>query len=181
MKYLLFCIFVVVPIAEIAMFIQVGDVIGLWPTIAIIIVTAFLGTALLRFQGLATLARAQGALNAGELPLESVIHGVFLLIAGLLLLTPGFITDFVGFLLFIPPLRLGIAQWVIHKFKNAKNIHIHQTFTAGSSTPTAGPGKPTDAPIIEGDFTIAEDETDVSSRLEETPEKGPSTTSPWKQ
>jgi len=179
LKYLLFGAFVIVPIAEIATFIQVGDVIGLWPTLGIILLTAFLGTGLLRFQGLATLNRAQTALNEGELPLTSVIHGVFLLVAGLLLLTPGFITDGVGFLLFIPPLRLLIAKWMIEKFKNSENIRV-QTTGPGSGNPASR----SSPPVIEGEFTVADEdgetENDASDR-QKSPENNSDTDSPWRQ
>ena len=179
MKYLLFGAFVIVPIAEIATFIQVGDVIGLWPTLGIILLTAFLGTGLLRYQGLATLNQAQTALNDGELPLTSVIHGVFLLVAGLLLLTPGFITDGIGFLLFIPPLRLLIAKWVIEKFKNSKNIHV-QTPGSGRNNPASG----SSSPVIEGEFTVAEDDdenTDDGPDRLKSSKNNPESDSPWRQ
>ena len=179
MKYLLFGAFVIVPIAEIATFIQVGDIIGLWPTLGIILLTAFLGTGLLRYQGLTTLSQAQTALNEGELPLTSVIHGVFLLVAGLLLLTPGFITDGVGFLLFIPPLRLLIAKWAIEKFENSKNIHV-QTTSSGSDNP----GRRSASPVIEGEFTVADEDgeraNDASDRLKPS-ENNPDPDSPWRQ
>jgi len=179
LKYLLFGAFVIVPIAEIATFIQVGDVIGLWPTLGIILLTAFLGTGLLRYQGLATLNQAQGALNEGELPLTSVIHGVFLLVAGLLLLTPGFITDGIGFLLFIPPLRLLIAKWAIEKFKNSKNIHV-QTSGPGSGNPASR----SSSPVIEGEFTVADEEgetaNDKPDRLKSS-KNNPESDSPWQQ
>lgn len=179
MKYLLFGAFVIVPIAEIATFIQVGNVIGLWPTLGIILLTAVLGTGLLRYQGLATLNQAQTALNEGELPLTSVIHGVFLLVAGLLLLTPGFITDGIGFLLFVPPLRLLIASWAIEKFKNSKNIHVQ----------SSGPGRGyaasrSSSPVIEGEFTVADENdekaNDTSDRLK-PPKNNPDPDSPWRQ
>lgn len=179
MKYLLFSAFVIVPIAEIATFIQVGDVIGLWSTLGIILLTAFLGTGLLRYQGLATLNQAQTALNEGELPLTSVIHSVFLLVAGLLLLTPGFITDGVGFLLFVPPLRLLIAKWAIEKFKASKNIHV-QTTGSGSSNPASRSA----SPVIEGEFTVAEEDDDIADggpdRLESS-KNNPDSNSPWRQ
>jgi len=179
LKYLLFGAFVIVPIAEIATFIQVGDIIGLWPTLGIILLTAFLGTGLLRYQGIATLNRAQASLNDGELPLTSVIHSVFLLVAGLLLLTPGFITDGVGFLLFIPPLRLLIARWVIEKIKNSKNIRV-QTTGPGSGSP-ADRSSP---PVIEGEFTVANDDSetanDASDRQKST-KNNSDTGSPWRQ
>jgi len=171
---LLFGVFVIVPIAEIATFIQVGDVIGLWPTLGIILLTAFLGTGLLRYQGMATLNQAQLSLNDGELPLTPVIHGVFLLIAGLLLLTPGFITDAVGFGLFIPPLRLFIAKWAIGKFKNSPH--------AGSQPNTTANGRPAgSSTIIEGEFTIADGEGDGAPGSEKSPKIGTGSNSPWKQ
>ena len=109
---ILFLLFVSVPVLEIALFIEVGGWIGLWPTLAIVVATAMAGTSLLRMQGLKVAADAQAALEKGNLPMEPVIHGVFLLVAGLLLLTPGFFTDAVGFSLFVPPVRLWLGKKV---------------------------------------------------------------------
>ena len=94
-----------VPIAEIAAFIAVGQWIGIGWTLLMILVTAVIGTVLLRVQGLGLLARAQGEVAAGRVPARELVHGVMLLVAGVLLLTPGFITDTLGFLLFVPALR----------------------------------------------------------------------------
>ena len=96
---------VVVPLAEIGVFIRVGGWIGLWPTLALIVLTAVAGTWLLRVQGLGLLSRAREQLDRGALPVFEVFSGVCLLIAGALLLTPGFITDAVGALLLVPPFR----------------------------------------------------------------------------
>ena len=85
--------FILVPIAEIAVFIQAGELIGLWPTIAAVILTAIIGTAMLRQQGIATLMRLRATVDRGEMPLREVFDGACLLIAGVLLLTPGFLTD----------------------------------------------------------------------------------------
>ena len=95
----------VVPILEIAVFVKVGGEIGLGPTIAIVILTAIAGTTLLRHQGLATLRKVQESLEAGIFPMTEVFDGICLLVAGALLLTPGFVTDAVGLLLFIPSVR----------------------------------------------------------------------------
>jgi len=177
LKYLLFGVFIIVPIAEIATFIQVGDVIGLWPTLGIILLTAFLGTGLLRYQGITTLNQAQASLNQGELPLTSVIHGVFLLVAGLLLLTPGFITDVVGFLLFIPPLRLVMAKWAIDKFKNSRQDRVHT-----NTPPGGGPARPSASPVIEGEFTVADDEdADSAPDSQKLPKSEAASDSPWQQ
>ncbi|MHA3979696.1 FxsA family protein [Halovulum sp. GXIMD14794] len=107
---LMFAAFVAVPIIEIALFIQVGGWIGLWPTLAIVVLTAIAGTALMRAQGMATLAELQRRMSAGENPTGLLAHGAMILVAGVLLLTPGFFTDTVGFLLLLPPVRRAIIR-----------------------------------------------------------------------
>jgi UPF0716 protein FxsA len=130
-------LFLAVPLTEIAVFIEVGGWLGLWPTLAVIVVTAVLGTALLRWQGLSTLARAQAALERGQLPLTEVFDGACLLVAGALLLTPGFVTDAVGGLLFLPPFRALLRGLIAHRL------------TAGMRAP--GPGQGPDE-VIEGEW-----------------------------
>ncbi|AJE44917.1 FxsA family protein [Celeribacter indicus] len=101
----LFALFVAVPIIEIALFIQVGGLIGLWPTLAIVIVTAFLGTWLVRQQGALALSQLRRSLNELNDPSEPLAHGAMILFSGALLLTPGFFTDSLGFLLLVPAFR----------------------------------------------------------------------------
>ncbi|MBO6624228.1 MAG: FxsA family protein, partial [Roseicyclus sp.] len=101
----LFVAFLMVPLIEIALFIQVGGLIGLWPTLGIVVLTAILGTWLVRSQGrqaLENLRRSFGALND---PTEPLAHGAMILFSGALLLTPGFFTDAVGFALLVPGVR----------------------------------------------------------------------------
>ncbi len=98
-------LFIAVPLAEIATFIVVGQQIGLWPTLATVVVTAIAGTGLLRAQGFAVLQRVGHSLQQNRLPVSEVFHGACLLIAGALLLTPGFLTDAIGFAMFVPALR----------------------------------------------------------------------------
>ncbi|WP_162654600.1 FxsA family protein [Lentilitoribacter sp. Alg239-R112] len=95
----------VVPISEIAVFILIGGQIGVFPTLVMIFVTAILGTFFLRQQGLGILQRLQNEQKAGRLPGRELVHGAMIMIAGVLLLTPGFVTDSIGFLLFFPPFR----------------------------------------------------------------------------
>ena len=109
MAFLFLIAFITVPVVEIAVFIQVGERIGLWPTIAIVILSAIMGTAMLRQQGLSVLFRIQENLAANRIPVQELFDGVCLVIAGALLLTPGFVTDSIGFLLFIAPLRRRMA------------------------------------------------------------------------
>ncbi len=105
MPLILFLIFIAVPVIEIAIFIQVGGLIGVWPTIAIVLGTAFLGASLLRLQGLQTWRRAEEAMRRGEPPVAEMLDGVFLFIAALLMVTPGLFTDAIGILFLIPPVR----------------------------------------------------------------------------
>lgn len=107
----LLALFVAVPILEIALFIQVGGWIGLWPTLAIVVATAIAGTALMRAQGLAALARLQASLAEGRDPMGPIAHGALILVAGVLLLTPGFFTDAVGLALLLPPVRAAVIRW----------------------------------------------------------------------
>src|SRR5512134_1583856 len=107
---LMLVLFIVIPILEIAVFIQVGKWIGLWPTLAGIVMTALIGVALVRHQGFSVLRKAQDSVGEGRFPVAEVFDGLCLFIAGALLLIPGFLTDIVGFLLLIPPLRAWLRQ-----------------------------------------------------------------------
>jgi len=108
----LFFIFVAVPIIEIALFIQVGGAFGLFPTLAIVILTALAGTYLVRSQGLAEIARLQRSFNELRDPTEPLAHGAMILVSGLLLLTPGFFTDAIGFALLMPPVRGALLRYL---------------------------------------------------------------------
>lgn len=119
----LFLLFVTVPLIEIALFIQVGGVLGLWPTLALVIVTALAGTALVRQQGIAALGDVQRSLQGEGDPAASLAHGAFILVSGLLLLTPGFFTDGVGFALLIP----GVRRRLIAALKDRLVVHAAQT------------------------------------------------------
>lgn len=98
-------LFLVVPILEIATFVVVGSQIGVLTTIGLVIVTALTGATLLRVQGFATLNRIREQVDRGQVPDRELVHGLMILLAGLLLMTPGFITDTLGLLLFIPAVR----------------------------------------------------------------------------
>ncbi|SKA35441.1 FxsA family protein [Consotaella salsifontis] len=129
-----------VPILEISVFIMVGNVIGLVPTLGLILLTAIIGTALLRYQGIGTLARIQAETRAGRLPGRDMIHGVMIMAAGILLLTPGFVTDTIGFLLFVPQVRDGLWRWLRDK------IVVVSASSAGGFTMGRGAGRPGQAP-----------------------------------
>ena len=107
--HLLLLLFVTVPIAEIYLMLEIGGAIGVIPTVGLVVFTAVAGAALVRAQGFSTIAQVRGSLEAGEVPAVAIIEGVFLLVAGALLLTPGFLTDAVGFGCLVPPLRRALA------------------------------------------------------------------------
>lgn len=101
----LLLIFILVPIIEIGLFIKVGGWIGLWPTLAIVVGMAFLGAWLLRNQGLRAIGDLQRSVQEFRDPTGPIAHGALIMLAGLLLLTPGFFTDAIGLLLLVPAVR----------------------------------------------------------------------------
>ena len=117
---MIFLLFIFIPIIEIAIFITVGSNIGLLNTIAIILLTAIIGIYFVRRQGLTLLFNAQRNMTQGIMPTEEIKGGIFLLISGLLLITPGFFTDCVGFLMFLRPAQNFISQ-------KAKNYFYSRT------------------------------------------------------
>lgn len=123
MKFL-FLLFFIVPLVEIYFLIQVGEVIGAGFTIALVVATAVLGAALVRSQGFSTIARVQNQLNHGELPAIEIFEGLFLLVAGALLLTPGFFTDAIGFACLTPPLRRAVIRRALASGVLRGNVHV---------------------------------------------------------
>jgi len=119
-------LFITIPICEIFIFLEAGEFIGIWPTIMIVILTGIAGAYLARTQGFDLLQRIQSTLNKGELPTNELVDGVFILAGGLLLLTPGFITDLVGFLLLTPfsrnPLKKVTIDLVKRKIEKGEII-----------------------------------------------------------
>jgi UPF0716 protein FxsA len=115
MPFLLVLLFIVVPIAELYVIIQVGQLIGLWPTLALLLADALLGSMLLRHQGRSAWRRFNEAIAQRRFPGKEVADGVLIVIGGTLLLAPGFLTDIVGLLLLIPPTR-AIARATLKRF-----------------------------------------------------------------
>ena len=108
---MIFLLFIFIPIIEIAIFITVGSNIGILNTIAIILLTAIVGIFFVRRQGLSLLFNAQRNMAQGIMPTEEIKGGIFLLISGLLLITPGFFTDCIGFAMFLKPVQNFISQY----------------------------------------------------------------------
>ena len=162
MGYFLFFLFIGIPILEISVFISVGDAIGLWPTLATVFITAIIGTYLLRSQGLATLFCAQEHLNEGRFPMEELFDGLCLIVAGAFLLTPGFVTDGVGFLLFFPPFRYFIKKTVGAVLVARGGIHVYTSGNEQEHTHS-------DSTVIDGEFEEIrpkEEQNETTKRLD---------------
>jgi UPF0716 protein FxsA len=114
----LFLLFLVVPIVEIALFFYVGSAIGVWPTMALVVITAVLGSMLVSRQGRGTWIRLQREIATGQPPTATLVHGAMILVAGALLLTPGFLTDTVGFILLIPGAREALRGWFVRRMQS---------------------------------------------------------------
>ena len=124
----LFLLFIIVPAIELGLLIQMGVYLGTWPTLALIVFTGVLGAYLARLQGLSVLTRAQEQMSAGELPAGSLADGVMILLAGALLMTPGILTDALGFLLLVPAFRGRVKAIALKRFRNAVDehrLHVH--------------------------------------------------------
>jgi UPF0716 protein FxsA len=131
-----------VPLLEIALFIKVGGSIGLGPTLALIVLTAVIGVVIMRWQGIGVMLRAQRQLAEGSLPVVEVFEGLCLVVAGGLLLIPGFFTDAVGALLLLPPVRRALYRQV------RQRIEAHVVDVSARRAP-AGPPR---GPTIETDY-----------------------------
>jgi UPF0716 protein FxsA len=115
MPLLLIILFIVVPIAELAVLIQVGQLIGVWWTIALLIADALLGSWLLRTQGRLAWRRFVTAMNEGRIPHREAVDGVLVIFGGALLLCPGFITDVLGLLFLFPPTRVVLRRLLVRR------------------------------------------------------------------
>jgi len=145
----LLLLFIAIPLIELVLFLQIGSRIGLLPTIAIVILTGILGASLTRIQGLKTLARYQQALAEGRMPHAEVIEGLMILAAGAVLLTPGFLTDVIGFLLLVPPVRTEVRRRLTGYL--ATRIQIVGVGTPGMPPQSARTGEALDVIEIEAE------------------------------
>lgn len=141
MIQLLFLFFLTIPIIEIYLLLKIGGLIGVMPTVILVVTTALLGAAMLRNQGFQTMQRLQEAMNRGEIPAMEIVEGPLLLAGGALLLTPGFFTDLMGFYLLIPPTRKRFARYLL------QNRIFQGIYTTASQNAETESGK-----TIEGEY-----------------------------
>jgi len=175
---LLFLCFLIVPIVEMLVLIEVGSLIGPLYTVLLVLLTAVIGVSLLKRQGLRALLSANHKMQSGQMPVAEIAEGMMLAVAGALLLTPGFVTDAVGFLLLSPGPRNALARkWIKAFASNAQGgFHYSQTQYSTGSDYRAAPRQPSsdkaqnidiegvDADIIEGEYREIPDDTDPGEK-----------------
>ena len=131
-------LFFIVPLVEIYFLVQVGEQIGAWKTILLVVITAIIGVTLLRQQGMRTLLKANQSMQAGQMPAKEMFDGLVLAVVGVLLLTPGFFTDAIGFILLVPVVRKVLLNSLMQKLMNPANFSqssVHFSSTQYTETP----------------------------------------------
>lgn len=160
----LLLVFIVVPVLELWVLWQIGSAIGILPTIALLLLDSVLGAALMRWQGRAAWMRFNGALAEGRVPGKEVIDGVLVIFGGALLLTPGFLSDFLGLMLLLPPTRAVIRGVLVRRYSErlvasaatGADARMGRVFTFGSAR--GGPAR------ADGDDVVDSTATDVRPR-----------------
>lgn len=153
----LFLAFLAVPLIEIALFIQVGGAIGLLPTLALVFLTAVAGTWLMRREGMRALADLQRSFNELRDPTGPIAHGAMILLAGALLLTPGFFTDTIGLLLLIPQVRAAVMRHFAGRVR-MQGFTVYES--GGFAEPRPGTARDAHRPdVIDGEFHEIPDDT----------------------
>ena len=167
--------FIATPIIEIALFIEAGERFGLWPTLAAVIGTAIVGAWLLRWQGFATWARATQSLRRNVFPVAEVFTGLCLVLAGALLLTPGFVTDAIGLALFAPPVQRMVARLLRRRLERGSGPKV---WVDGESMDFSGDFKDQKSPntVIDAEFKEIETPPPVIA-----PNNPPNPDSPWRK
>ena len=158
MPLLLIVLFIVVPIAELYVIIQVGEAIGLWPTLVLLLADALLGSFLLKHQGRGAWRRFNEALAQRRFPGKEVVDGLLIVVGGTLLLAPGFITDIFGLILLIPPTR-AIVRGLLRRFTIGRFVVVGMP-GGGSFGAGRGPGDP--GPSRDYDFEATAEEVPVN-------------------
>lgn len=148
MPLLLVLLFAIVPIAELAIILQVGRAIGTWPTVGLLLVDSLVGAALLRVQGRAAWRRLAEALRSGRPPAREILDGALILIGATLLLTPGFATDVAGLLLLLPPTRALVRRVLAKRLAHRMLAAMATPAMPGGWPPTGA--RPHGAPATNG-------------------------------
>lgn len=162
----LFLVLIAIPLLELALLIKLGQSIGVFATFAVLLISAGAGLMIMQAQGFAALGRASQSMREGKPPVEPVVDSFMLMLAGGLLLVPGLITDVVGLLLLIPPVRHLVAAWGLRRLFSSAEVHVATWSTTSERTTRPSDDRPgrgaSGGTVIEGEF----------ERLDEKPASG---------
>ncbi len=161
--------FIAVPLIEIGLFIKVGGWLTLWPTLGIVLATGMIGTILVRQQGLKVLGELRNSMSQMRDPLSPLAHGALIVLAGVLLLTPGFFTDAIGFLLLVPPVRQAIITYAaarvqVASFGPGGAQNANPRGPSGAQSPRYG-----DEDVIEAEYSDLSDPPSPQKGLNKRP------------
>lgn len=186
MFFIIFLLFVLIPVIELSVLIRVGEVLGTWTTIGLVLFTAVLGVSLVRSQGLNTLMQVQQKLARGEAPGQEIVEGMMLAMAGILLVIPGFVTDAIGLLFLTPLTRRPIAALLFKRMQlrvvAGLQGTMHGGFQAGQGPFGPKPQDPfgqapfddsvkKDGNVFEGDFEHKVDPSDIKAASHQLSDK----------
>ncbi len=154
---IVFILFIIVPIIEITLLINVGQWIGVWYTVGLVLLSAFIGVNMLRIQSLSTLSRARQKMDQGEIPGREMGEGIVLAVGGALLVTPGFVTDIVGFCCLIPFTRHALIRFVSQRMTviaSHQTVHQQRPFEQEfSSHDQERSSRSVGGDVIDGEYT----------------------------
>jgi UPF0716 protein FxsA len=152
MLFYLFLLFIVLPVLEVVILVKIGMVTSIWVPIAIVVVTGVVGTALARHEGWKVLSRIQDDVRRGQMPADSLIDGFLVLVAGLLFLLPGILTDVLAIILLFPPSRQLVKRAAAAWFKRNMELHVGRIasghWTSSTTAATSEHDKIIDARVI---------------------------------
>jgi UPF0716 protein FxsA len=145
---------IALPILELALLIKTGQVVGFWATLAMVVGAAVLGAVIMSRQGMSVARRTREAIALGRPPVGPVLDGAFLLLAGALLITPGFITDVLGLALLVPPIRRKVARWCVRRLVESAHgqIKVYEARSRDGPGPARSGADQVGGPVIEGEF-----------------------------
>ncbi len=147
-------LFIALPFVELALLIKTGQLIGLWATLGLVIGAGLLGAIIWSHQGLSVARKTRAALAQGKPPVGPVLDGAFLLLAGVLLIMPGFLTDVAALLLLVPAVRRRIARWSVRRLVERAHVRVTTFEAVIERRPGSGPSpaRRGEGPLIEGEF-----------------------------
>ena len=151
-RLLLGLFLIALPVLELALLIKTGQVVGLWPTLAMVVGAGVLGAVIMSRQGMSVARRTREAIAQGRPPVGPVLDGAFLLLAGALLITPGFLTDVMALALLIPPIRRKVGRWCVRRLVERAHVQIKVYEARSRGEPVPLGEDRVAGPVIEGDF-----------------------------